>query len=84
MSDYFDTPHITKHAFDSLRLRCSKLENELREHKTEISRLDSGLMRILNEGNLAAQGHWDATDRMKQIAFDVLNEHRSKHQKGET
>lgn len=28
---------------------------------------------VLNEGNMAAQGHWDATDKMKSIAFEALS-----------
>jgi hypothetical protein len=27
---------------------------------------------VLNEGNMAAQGHWDATDKMKTLAFEAL------------
>ncbi len=32
------------------------------------------LGKVLHEGNLAAQGHWDATDKMKTTAYDALTE----------
>jgi len=41
---------------------------------TALDVADSKLKEILNEGNMAAQGHWDATDKMKVTAYEALAE----------
>lgn len=37
-----------------------------------VSLLADALDNILNAGNMAAQGNWNATDEMKQIAYEAL------------
>lgn len=55
----------------SLQDVANCVEREIRYRET--------LEGILNAGNMAAQGKWDATDEMKQVAFQAL-----KREKGET
>ena len=49
-----------------------QMREELDKIRAENVKLREALERILNEGNMAAQGHWDATDKMKTIAYEAL------------
>lgn len=43
--------------------------DEISEFKSKLERAESLLREILNQGHLAAQGGWDATNKMKSLAF---------------
>lgn len=46
----------------------------IKNYQDQIERLRGALVEILHEGNMATQGKWDATEKMKAIAYLVLAE----------
>lgn len=53
--------------FSAHELEVADLESKL---KTAIEALNN----ILNEGNMAMQGHWDSTEKMKNISYETLTQ----------
>lgn len=49
-------------------------EEETKKLQQRLDRAVAALRDILNEGNMATQGKWDATDDMKKLAFAALRE----------
>lgn len=58
-----------KGAFDE----NAKLKPFLTALIDRVEQLEGALSSILNEGNMATQGQWDATHNMKEVAFHLLN-----------
>jgi hypothetical protein len=58
---------------------CAMMGAKFQNKKTELLakcclKMTEALSQILGEGNLAAQGHWDATDNMKNISYAALSD----------
>lgn len=51
---------VDKRKYESLQKKAEKLKD--------------ALLDILNQGNMAMQGHWDATQKMKDTAYEAIKE----------
>lgn len=63
-------PYGDAHSIDKRAGAVTVLEKT----QAKLTRAVEALKEVLHEGNLAAQAHWDSTDRMKDIAFQTLKE----------
>jgi predicted nuclease with TOPRIM domain len=57
---------------EELKAKATQMSDVIEEYVKQTTSLRESLNQILNEGNLAAQGKWDATDKMKDIAYKEL------------
>lgn len=63
-------PKYTDYKYEYFK--CDELQSENTHLKEQIKIAREALEKILNEKNMAMQGHWDATIKIGNIAYQAL------------